>query len=555
MSTPPLPSPRLPRDRYLDLPEIDLWGAALVEAHPALLRRDQIGHSGEGRPIWLYTLGRIDGAEDHRPAFWVDGGTHCAEWAGVSAAVDGLQRWLDEAVAGGPLADWLGQHTLYVAPCVSPDGYAAMRAGAPYTRSTTEQAPEGTVEAGWTPRDLTGDGVVRLLRWRHPAGPFVVDAEAPLHMRARRLDDDAADAFFVAEEGQFELWDGARWTAAPRKHGLDLNRNFPGDWAPRSGFGMNGGAFPGSAPEARAMLDALHARPNVAAAITHHTFSGVLLIQPYRADSVLGESDLLRVKALAQDAVRGTRYAAVPVHPDFAYDPKAAIGGVWADTLATVFGLPAYTLEIWDPFAAAGVTPAHRGRFFREPEPAVLQALVRRFADAPGSAPWTAFDHPQLGPVELGGLDLQRTVRNPPEAMLAEELDQVFTIVDRARRALPRLEVQLRVVPLGPDHAEINVQIDNLGFLPTAGLERGAAVGRAPALRLEIDGHPPVALGQLEGWGCARVGAASMPLLPALSQGGSRLLHKAVVTGPGPWRVAWHSARAGRGEAWARREG
>ena len=63
MSTPPLPSPRLPRDRYLDLPEIDVWGAALVEAHPGLLRREIIGHSGEGRPIWLYTLGRLDGAD------------------------------------------------------------------------------------------------------------------------------------------------------------------------------------------------------------------------------------------------------------------------------------------------------------------------------------------------------------------------------------------------------------------------------------------------------------------------------------------------------------
>ena len=104
-----------------------------------------IGHSLQGRPIHLVTLGARDGNPDHRPAFWLDAGTHCAEWAGMAAAMDALDRWGAALQQGGPLADWLRQHTIYLVPCISPDGYAAMLDGAPYIRSTLRPPVEGTV--------------------------------------------------------------------------------------------------------------------------------------------------------------------------------------------------------------------------------------------------------------------------------------------------------------------------------------------------------------------------------------------------------------------------
>ena len=352
-----------PVDRYLSFTEITHFLQEFVAAYPENVRLDVIGHSANGLPLWLLTLGTLDGREGQRPGFWIDGGTHCAEWAGVSACLHAAANWM-QAHTQGQLRPSLDEHTLYILPCMAPDGYVAMFEGAPYIRSTLRPPPEGTVRTGWSPVDMDGDGVVRLVRWRHPAGPFVVDEQCPLHMRARTLSDDPTQAYFVAEEGQFLNWDGQRWTMAPREFGLDLNRNFPGNWAPASMFGMDAGTFPGSAPEARAVLDAFAARPNIGAVITNHTFSGVLLTAPYRADSELTESDLLLMQALAKDAVEGTTYSAVPVQPDFAYDPKSPIRGVWADSLATVFGLPGYTLEIWDPFAAASTRPAHRGALF-----------------------------------------------------------------------------------------------------------------------------------------------------------------------------------------------
>lgn len=539
------------RAAYPSLAELDATLDAWVARLPGWVERTVVGHTHRGTPVPLVSLGRRDGQRDTRPAFWLDAGTHCAEWAGVAAALDALDRWCTEVESGGPLAAWLETHTIYVMPCISPDAYAAMLDGLPYTRSTLRPPPAGTVRTGWSPEDMDGDGLVRLMRWRHPAGPFVVDEDEPLHMRFRTLDDNADDAFFVAEEGRFVVWDGVRWTGATREHGLDLNRNFAGGWKPFEMFGMDAGVFPGSAPEARAVMDALHARPNVSAAVTLHTFTGALLTAPYRADTPLGDADVALLQALGRDAVSGTSYRSLAVHPDFTYDPKRPIGGVWADTLATVFGVAGYTLEIWDPFAAAGVDPGSVATFFRNPDPAVLQGLAKHFASAPGTLPWTSLEHPQLGAVEVGGLELQRTLRNPPEDVLPAELDTVFAVVERARRALPRLRCSTRLTTRGPGEHDLTVMVENLGFLGSSGLERAAQVGRVPGIRVELLGPDgPMAqrdLGQLDGWGQTRVGSGALPLLPSLPARGHRAHTTFPVSGPGPWTVRWHSTRGGRG--------
>lgn len=540
----------MPRAAYPSLDELHAtlhdWASAL----PDWVEVSTLGHTSANTPIWLVSLGRRDGNRDTRPAFWLDAGTHCAEWAGIAAALDTLDRWCAEIQSGGPLTAWLQDHTLYVVPCISPDGYAAMLAGAPYTRSTLRPPPAGTVRTGWSPEDMDGDGVVRLMRWRHPAGAFVVDEDEPLHMRFRTLEDDPRDAFFVAEEGRFVEWDGVRWTGAPREHGLDLNRNFPGSWRPFSMFGMDAGAFPGSAPESRAVVDALHARPNVSCALTLHTFTGALLTAPYRADTPLGAADVRLLQRLGQDAVAGTSFRSIAVHPDFTYDPSNPIGGVWSDTLTTVFGVAGYTVEIWDPFSAAGVPVSNVATFFRDPDPVVLHGLLAHFAAEPGTSPWSPLEHPQLGPVEVGGLELQRTVRNPPERALPAELDTVFTLVERARKALPRLTCTVTRTDRG-DGCDLHIVLENLGFLGSAGLERAAEIGRVPGIRVEVAGPQGVVavrdLGQVDGWGQTRVGSGAMPLLPGLPARGHRAHTTIAVTGDGPWTVRWHSARAGSG--------
>ena len=84
-----------------------------------------------------------------------------------------------------------------------PDGFQAMCEGSPFIRSSLRPPQPGTVRSGLDPCDVDGDGIVRWMRWKHPAGSFVPDPDVPMFMRPRTLEDDPADAYFLCDEGEF----------------------------------------------------------------------------------------------------------------------------------------------------------------------------------------------------------------------------------------------------------------------------------------------------------------------------------------------------------------
>ena len=544
-------------ETYLDFPLVEEWCRKLVAAHPDWFGIEEIGTSRHGRSIFLLTVGDRAGAPDERPAFWLDGGTHAAEWTGVMAVLHTLSRWAERLSGGEELMiEQFRRRTAYVVPCISPDGFQALCEGAPFLRSTLRPPMEGTHPIGLRPRDLTGDGAVRWMRWRHPSGPWVRDVESPMWMRHRTLDDDPSEAFFFCSEGSFIHWDGVAWTDAPREFGLDLNRNFPGNWEPFSMFGMDGGGYPLSEPESRAVVDAVAARPNIAAALTNHTYTGCILTQPYRDPTPLSTADIDLFESLATLAVEGTGYRVIKTHPDFVYDPKQVIVGVWSDTLSTTFGIPGYTLELWNPYAFAGVTIEKPAEFFRKPDPKLIKQLIEAFAKDPSMVcDWKEFEHPQLGTVEVGGLNYMRTVRNPPEALLPAEVGRGAVVADRMLASTPELRVSLQIRNEG-EITVVDAVVENFGFLPTAASAHAESIGIVAPIRVDfsagkgiqlMDGEITQTLGQLDGWGSLQVGSSRHALYPGLGSRGPRARARWVVTGHGELTVSWAAARAGHG--------
>lgn len=545
-------------DSYWNIQDIERWCEALAERLPDWVTLDRVGVDRGDRPLQLLTLGRADGARDERPGFWLDGGTHAAEWAGVMATVFALSRWVEALEADdGAMRSWLERHTLYVLPCVAPQAYQALLEGQPFVRSTLRPPPQGTVRVGLEPQDIDGDGRCLLMRWRHPAGPFVSDPEHPLGVRQRRLDDPADQAWFLCSEGRFLQWDGHRWGVASRRFGLDLNRNFPGSWAPFSMFGMDGGRYPLSEPESRAVVDAFAARSHICAAVSNHTYTGCLLTQPYRKDSPLGKPDQRLMERLARDSVRGTGYRVFRTYPDFAYDLDKSIVGVWSDTIATVFGVPGFTLELWDPYAQAGVTIEKPALAFMEPDLDQVQALMAHFASQPGGLhPWRKVQHPQLGEVEVGGLEYMRTIRNPPEALLAEECQRAFVVVDRLRKALPQVRASARCVAQEGALRCLELQLENLGCLSTSGLHHGEAIGASLPVSAQLTlpegvslvrGVAAASLPHMDGWGSMQADGAAHPIYPSLPERGHRSTAQWWLRGSGAVQIDWQAGRAGRG--------
>ena len=134
-------------------------------------------------------------------------------------------------------------------------------------------------------------------------------------------------------------------------------------------FGMDGGVFPLSEPESRSVMDAVQERPNIAAALTNHTYTGALLTQPYSDDPELGEADIKMLRRLAFQVTQKSDYRVMSVYPEFSYDTKRRVVGVWGDCLSSTLGIPAYTLELWDPFKWAGIEMENPAGFFMDPDP------------------------------------------------------------------------------------------------------------------------------------------------------------------------------------------
>ena len=207
--------------------------------------------------------------------------------------------------------------------------------------------------------------------------------------------------FFLSQEGVFIEWDGVKWTQAALKHGLDLNRNFPVSWAPFEMFGMDSGEFPLSETESRVIMEAVVARPDIAVGLTNHTYTGAILTQPYNANSPLSEQDIDLMEALAQQSVRGTDYQVHRVFPDFTYDPKQTIIGVWADCLTTTLEFQHIHWRLWNPFAWAGVQVKKPAEFFKRPSAHIVDALLRKALQDSQLMLWRPHSHPQLGMVEI----------------------------------------------------------------------------------------------------------------------------------------------------------
>ena len=547
-------------DRYLNFAEVEAWLHAAVAALPRWASLQRIGDSLQGRPIWLLTIGDHQDHPERKPTFWMDGATHAAEWTGVMACVYTASRWLAALSEGdaATLANFQAT-TAVIVPVISPDGFHALCEGEPFLRSTLRPPVPGTLRTGLSPRDMDGDGCVRKMRWKHPSGPWIDDPAHPHAMRPRTLDDDPEDAWILCDEGELLRWDGVSWVFAAREHGVDLNRNFPGHWEPFQMFGMHGGAYTLSEPESRAVVDAFAARPTVGAALTCHTYTGCLLTQPYRDPSPLGTLDVELMERMGKLCVDGTGYRVIRTHPDFVYDPKRAIVGVWADTISTTFGVPGYTLELWDPYAYCGLKLEKPAEAFVKPDAGMIQQMISRFAEDPGAnLPWTPFEHPQLGPVEVGGLDYMRTIRNPPVAKLAEECDKGYRIAERMRRALPRLGVQLQSAAVGAETHVLTAIFENLGFLSTVGLERAAAIGLDPgtlvSLALEgsvrcVEGELERNLGHLDGWGLQLVTNARHGVYADVPARGHRAPLRWVLVGRGQVHLRWKGRLTGDGEA------
>jgi hypothetical protein len=292
--------------------------------------------------------------------------------------------------------------------------------------------------------------------------------------------------------------------------GLDLHRNYPENWRPMPGLDLTGrgwtqggaGEYPLSEPETRAVVLFLLQHPNVSVVQSMDTSVPMLLHGPStsKMDEAMFPEDLKVFRYLDQEGKKLTGYdragdtyydysvgnrsergGAPPGAPGAGGPPAGGQSGERSPEAGSSGGSPLfghspdfgylsygavwYGDELWnggrlkDYDGDGRVTTLEQIRFIDE-------NLGGRYFK-----PWTKFNHPALGEVEIGGFNPKFWSQNPPVELLEE------WVVKEARfnlflyKSLPQLKILgggLKPVKKEKDVYELTVTVANQGYLPTA---------------------------------------------------------------------------------------
>jgi len=519
-----MPTPAF--DRFYRYDELTDLLRAFVREHPALVALESIGKSHEGRDIWAVTVtNTATGAAADKPAFWVDGNIHATEVAASAANLYFLHTLVTQYGKDADITRALDTRAFYLCPRINPDGAEWALADQPkWIRSSTRVYPTGEEELeGLTVRDIDGDGRILQMRIPDPNGPWKAHPDEPRLMVRREPTEVGGTYYRIVPEGTLEEYDGYTLRIKRPLQGLDLNRNFPASW--RQEFEqMGAGPYPTSEPEVRAVVDFIARHSNITGGTSFHTWSG-LLLRPFehQPDEEMHAEDLWVYQAQGKKGTELTGYPNISVYHEFRYHPKQVIGGTF-DWIYEHLGIFSWTIEIWSPMREAGITDYKYIDWFRD-HSIDDDLKILRWSDEKLSGlahiPWKAFDHPQLGRIEIGGWNRFHAFSNPPPALLERELARFPQWLVWQALLSPLLEtVHAEAKPTADGHYVVTLVVQNAGYLPTyvskRALDRKVVRGvmidvELPAGATLVQGKRRVELGQLEGRAYKHTGISFWP--------------------------------------------
>jgi hypothetical protein len=547
------------RRRYLRYGEQQALLQQWAARHPDLVRVERIGSSAEGRPLYVVIVGRDP--DRARPALWIDANMHAGEVVGTNVAlafVDDLlalhagevRHGLSPAVAAAAR-----EALVIVAPSLSPDGAEAMHETGRFVRSSPVDE-RVTGRPRWRQVDIDGDGQIRRMRVQDPCGGFVESRAVPGLMLPRDVDDEGP-FYALYPEGVVDDWDGESvppWGIFD-DNPLDLNRNFSWGWQPTHQQ-AGAGDYAGSSPEARALMAWATKHPHLYFWINLHTYGGVW-IRPLgdASDDELGDGDRAVFRLVEEWTTEHVGVPTVSGFHEFLYTPKTPLRGDLSDYAFHQRGAWAWAIELWDLYARAGLPrPKRFVDIYGHQSRAQMELLARTLAQlgADPIRPWRKTTHPQLGDVEVGGLDARYSIWNPPPGPLVDELCRRHAAVFlRLLALLPRLQVTTSRTPLSPSTSLLRVVVENHGGVGTAGPDvaadldhnEGIDVVVAPADRA-VDGARRH-VGHLGGVHAGRFGGVGTWPYQSSQGAPPRRVVRFVVTGDAPVSLRVGSARTG----------
>lgn len=552
------------RRAYLDYAQLTAQLERWATTYPELCHLRSIAKTPEGRDVWLLVIG--PDPDRVRPAVWVDGNMHAAELAGSSCALavaeDAIRLHVEPETLElpAPLIARLRDVLFYVVPRISPDGAEAVLTTGRSVRSVPRDERVERGRPRWLIGDVDGDGLALAMRVEDPGGELVESRELPGLLVERTLEDEGP-FYKLYPEGTIEHFDG-KTIPSPNFLGdnpIDLNRNFPWSWAP-SHEQVGAGPFPASEPEARGIIEFATKHPEIFAWLDFHTFGGVL-IRPlgHAPDAKMNQEDLAIFRQIETWMTEHTGYPTVSGYEEFLYEPDKPLRGDLTDYAYNQRGAIAYVVELYDLFARLGIPrPPKFAQFYERVTQKDLVKLAwwdRDENSRRAFPPWRPFEHPQLGKVDIGGIDPRIGIWNPPQHELPQLCATQADVLLRVAALAPRLRIgRIKREPLPGTLTRVEVEVLNDGYLGSYGVPSAKALdfnepvyATATTERCELvdPGAAHQVLGHLDGWGHGLHTGQNLPAYPGTRGTTNAAWATYLVQGQGVLDVRVGSCRAG----------
>ena len=430
----------------------------MVKAYPQLVKWESIGKSVGNRDIWVLTITDFTkGDPNRKPAMWVDGNLHGNEIQATEMALYTAWYLVESFHDNAFIRELLEQKTFYISPTINPDGRAEFTEKAGALRSgilPLDNDRDGVADEDG-PIDLNGDGFITQMRRKNPNGTHIIDPNYP-----NRLIPAPPGV-----QGQYDLLgtegldlDGDGRVGEDGPGGYDPNRDWGFNWQPN--FIQSGALkYPFSLPESQVVNKFWLAHPNIACTQTFHNNGGMILSPPGAEMDLdkISRSDRAVYDALGkkgEELIPGYRYLI------FYRDLYPAYGSSidW-----TVFGRGIFSFlnELW--VADNMYRGAYKG------DPSVMHfEFDKTLLLGDAYVPWSEFDHPVYGKIEIGGQKKNGTSRLNPGFLLEADAHRNAMFVIHNAYNTPQLSISsVTEKLLEGGYREITAEICNNRIIPT----------------------------------------------------------------------------------------